>query len=150
MYIYHALVNAPSMIHINLNMIFYTHVEHNPTKTVYIKYYKIIKKLKNTHYTHTRTHARTHTTDCSRNWVLILVRMEILWEEESFQFGFKRCKSLPIIITCMLSTESENSCFKLFKMCNTLWTNYTHQQNWKVFPTFVWIAIYICIPCKVW
>ena len=34
---------------------------------------------------------RTHThTDCSRNWVLILVRMEILWEEESFQFGFKR------------------------------------------------------------
>ena len=35
MYIYHALVNALSahMIHINLNMIFYTHVEHSPTKT---------------------------------------------------------------------------------------------------------------------
>ena len=34
MYIYHALINAPSahMIHINLNMIFYTHVEHSPTK----------------------------------------------------------------------------------------------------------------------
>ena len=32
MYIYHALINAMSthMIHINLNMIFYTHVEHNP------------------------------------------------------------------------------------------------------------------------
>ena len=31
MYIYHALINAPSahMIHINLNMIFYTHVEHS-------------------------------------------------------------------------------------------------------------------------
>ena len=29
------------MIHINLNMIFYTHVEHSPTKTSYIKYYKI-------------------------------------------------------------------------------------------------------------
>ena len=34
MYIYHALVNALSahMIRINLNMIFYTHVEHSPTK----------------------------------------------------------------------------------------------------------------------
>ena len=30
------------MIHINLNMIFYTHVEHSPTKTIYIKYYKQI------------------------------------------------------------------------------------------------------------
>ena len=35
MYIYHALINALSahMIHINLNMIFYTHVKHSPTKT---------------------------------------------------------------------------------------------------------------------
>ena len=43
MYIYHALrlVNALSthMIHINLNMIIYTHVEHSPTKTIYVKYY---------------------------------------------------------------------------------------------------------------
>ena len=40
MYIYHVLINALSarMIHINPNMIFYTHVEHSPTKTVYIKY----------------------------------------------------------------------------------------------------------------
>ena len=32
MYIYHALINALSahMIHINLSMIFYTHVEHSP------------------------------------------------------------------------------------------------------------------------
>ena len=38
MYIYHALINALSahIIHINLNMIFYTHVEHSPTKTIYI------------------------------------------------------------------------------------------------------------------
>ena len=38
MYIYYALINALSahMIHINLNMIFYTHVEHSPTKTIYI------------------------------------------------------------------------------------------------------------------
>ena len=42
MYIYHALINALNahMIHINLNMIFYTHVEHSSTKTIYIKYYK--------------------------------------------------------------------------------------------------------------
>ena len=41
MYSYHALINAMSahMILINLNMIFYTHVEHSPTKTIYIKYY---------------------------------------------------------------------------------------------------------------
>ena len=41
MYIDHALINALSahMIHINLNMISYTHVEHSPTKTIYIKYY---------------------------------------------------------------------------------------------------------------
>ena len=38
---------------------------------------------------HTHTHTHTHT-DCSRNWVLILVGAEILWEEEGFQFGFKR------------------------------------------------------------
>ena len=41
MYIYHALINAlrAHMIHINLNMIFYTHVKHSPTKTIYINYY---------------------------------------------------------------------------------------------------------------
>ena len=40
MYIYHALINALSahIRHINLN-IFYTHVEHSPTKTIYMKYY---------------------------------------------------------------------------------------------------------------
>ena len=45
MYIYHALINALSthMIHINLNMIFYTHVKHSPTKTIYIKYYFFFK-----------------------------------------------------------------------------------------------------------
>ena len=35
------------------------------------------------------THTHAHT-DCSRNWVLIQVRAEILWEEEGFQFGFER------------------------------------------------------------
>ena len=39
MYIYHALINTLSahMIHISLNMIFYTHVEHSPTKTTHTK-----------------------------------------------------------------------------------------------------------------
>ena len=49
MYIYHALINALSahMIYINLNMIFYTHVKHSPTKTIYIKYYLKIKNKNN-------------------------------------------------------------------------------------------------------
>ena len=48
MYIYHALINALSahMIHINLNMIFYTYVEHSLTKTIYIKYYYIYIYIK--------------------------------------------------------------------------------------------------------
>ena len=77
MYIYHALINSLSahVIHINLNMIFYTHVEHSPTKTIYIKYLK--NNNKKNHYKHTHTHTHTHI-DCSRNWVLILIRMEIL------------------------------------------------------------------------
>ena len=65
MYIYHAFINALSahMIHININMIFYTHAEHSPTKTVYIKYYTKTKTKQKMHHTHThaRTHARTHT-----------------------------------------------------------------------------------------
>ena len=54
MYIYHALINALSahMMHINLNMIFYTHVEHNPTKTVYIKYYTETHTHTPVSYTH--------------------------------------------------------------------------------------------------
>ena len=57
MYMHHTLINALSahMIHINLNMIFYMHVEHSPTKTIYIKYYTKTK----THYKHTHTHALT-------------------------------------------------------------------------------------------
>ena len=68
MYIYHALINGlgAHMIHINLNMILCTHVQHSLTKTIYIKYYTE-ETNKHTHYTHThtrthaRTHARTHT-----------------------------------------------------------------------------------------
>ena len=52
MYIYHALINAL----INLNMIFYTHVEHSPTKTIYTKYYV------ETH-THTAMNSDMYDTD---------------------------------------------------------------------------------------
>ena len=40
MYIYHALINALSahIIHINLNAMFYTHVEDSPTETIYIRH----------------------------------------------------------------------------------------------------------------
>ena len=65
MYIYHALMNALSahMIHINLNMVFYTYVEHSPTKTINVKYYTEKQtNIRTTHtHTHARTHARTHT-----------------------------------------------------------------------------------------
>ena len=65
MYIYLALINALSahMIHINLNTIFYTHVEHSPTKTIYIEYY---------------TKTNNNNNNNNNNWVLILVRMEIM------------------------------------------------------------------------
>ena len=67
MYSYHALINTLSahMIHINLNMIFYTHVKHSPTETVYIKYYLIYinNNNKNALQTHTHTHTHTHTND---------------------------------------------------------------------------------------
>ena len=136
------LINALSahMIHINVSTIFYTHIEHSPTRTTYIRYYMETHTHTHTHkhahkhthtltrtHTHTHTHTNTHThthkhthihthtqththtlthtnthtythththththTDCSRNWALTLVGAEILWEEEGFQFGFKR------------------------------------------------------------
>ena len=115
-YIYHVLINALSahMIHINLNMIFYTHVEHSPTKTIYIKYYTPPppkKKQKSTTNIHTHTnvcgrmHARTHN-DCSRNWVLVLVKMEILGEEEGFQFVLP--VSVQFQIPCPLTPNKKN------------------------------------------
>ena len=41
MHIYYVLINTLSahMIQINLDTLFYTHVEHSPTKTIYVKYY---------------------------------------------------------------------------------------------------------------
>ena len=47
MYIYHVLINVlrAHMVHINLNMIFYTHVDHSPTKTIHMKYYNMQKQM---------------------------------------------------------------------------------------------------------
>ena len=66
MYIYHAPVNALSThaIRVNLNTTFYTHVEHSPTKTIYIRYYMEthMHACMHTHtHPHTYTHAHTHT-----------------------------------------------------------------------------------------
>jgi len=63
MHIYHVLTNALSaqMIHINLNMAFYTHVEHSPTKTIYIKYYMEKQTSTRTTHTHACTHAHYQT-----------------------------------------------------------------------------------------
>ena len=93
MYIYHALTNTLSThIHINLNIL-YTHIEHSPTKTAHME--------KQPPYTHTmnsnvydtdlyHTSYMYTRNDCSRNWILILVGAKILWEEEGFQFSFKK------------------------------------------------------------
>ena len=58
LYIYYVLINALSthMIYIDLTMIFYTHVEHSPTKTIYINYLE--------------THTNTTTKYQDENWVL--------------------------------------------------------------------------------
>ena len=86
MYIYHALINTLSVhtTHINLNTIFYTHVQRSPTETIYISYYMETHSHTHTHtHTHKQTRARARTDTrthnvYSRNWVLILVDVEIL------------------------------------------------------------------------
>ena len=77
MYIYRALIDALSanMIHINLNTIFYTHVEHLPKNNLHKVLYGNTYTHTHTHkHAHMHTHTHTHTyNDCSRNWVLIFV-----------------------------------------------------------------------------
>ena len=73
MYIYHVLNKALSahVIHINLNVIFYTHVEHSPAKTIYIKYCKnkITKNTTNTNKSCTAPVA-TGYTNLFQHWVV--------------------------------------------------------------------------------
>ena len=76
MYIYHVLINTLSthMIHINLNMISYTQVEHSPTKTAHQPTQSTIQKY----------NPPPPPPHCSWNWVLILVGVKLLWEEGGF------------------------------------------------------------------
>ena len=95
-----------SNLNMILYMIFYIYTCRAPTKTIYIRYYMKThthtRSCAHTHRhartngrTHTHTHTHTHTqararerahthththvhNDCSRNWVLILVGVEIL------------------------------------------------------------------------
>ena len=89
MYIYHVLINALSthMIDINLNMIFYTHVEHSSTKTIYVKYNmeKQINKHTHTHmHACMRTHTHTHTcTQTNKQTCLIEFKMVSVHSGES-------------------------------------------------------------------
>ena len=97
MYIYHALINALSahMIHINLNMIFYTHVEHSPTETVYIKYY--MEKQTHTLQTHTHTcwQNLVNTGECEKRLARQELRPHLClidegrgWESKSAKYNF--------------------------------------------------------------
>ena len=93
---YHAFINALSSytIHINQNMILSIHVEHSPTKTIYIK--------------HTHTHTHTHTqSDCSRNWVLIL--------------GWKYCEKRKVFSLALKDDGgwAVGLCF----LCKVVWLN---------------------------
>ena len=90
------------MIHINLNMIFYTHVEHSPTETVDKVLYIYFFNKKTTHYKHTHTH--THT-DCSRHCVLIS--------------GWKYCEKRKVFILALKDDRVEQclrSCGSEFQM----------------------------------
>ena len=103
MYIYHALINALSAhkIHINLNMIFYTHVQHSPTETIYIKYYlQHTHTHTHTHTTHTRTHThtlmrtRTHNTHTHTHTQLVQI--------------FHLCKSVEILLVLIFSVDVQH------------------------------------------
>ena len=68
MYIYYALINALNahnhIMHINLNIVFCTHVEDSPTEMVYIRHYMDIHPHTHTHmcsHTHTYTHSMAMT-----------------------------------------------------------------------------------------
>ena len=89
LYIYHALINALGvhMIHIKLNLIFCTHLEHSPTKTTHIKCTE----------THTHTHARTHARTPVKHLLHVIVmptifqalnKLQQLNQNKSFSFIF--------------------------------------------------------------
>ena len=76
MYIYYALINALNahnhIMHINLNIVFYTHVEDSPTKMVYIRHYMDIHP-----HTHTHTCAHTHTHTYTHSMAMTVAEMGV-------------------------------------------------------------------------
>ena len=86
MYIYHVLINAlgAHIIHINLNTIFYKHVEHSPTKTIYIKYYM---------ETHTYTHTMSGAYETDRSKIASPLRL-------------RQQQRIPHLCTCQLGNTS--------------------------------------------
>ena len=83
-YIYLRLINALSthIVQINLNMIFYTHVEHSPIKNNYMKYFTETHRNEFECASHTCTHTHTLTHYyCSRNWVVFITYSQctLLW-----------------------------------------------------------------------
>ena len=91
------------MIRINLNTIFYTHVEHRPTKTIYIKDY--IQKQTHTHM-HAHTHTHTHTR---RKPPLLFYANMGLWFDSMLIFALL----VHLIIFLSKSSQREVPCLLL-------------------------------------
>ena len=58
-------------------MIFYTHVEHSPTKTIYIKHYT--KTKQKTHYKHTHTWQHIQKIQNNTAWLIFLKKKKEAW-----------------------------------------------------------------------
>ena len=89
MYIYHVLINALSanIMYINLNTILYTHIEHSPTKTIYIRYY--METHTHTHNVCTCTHTCTHTHTDTHT-------LTVAQTGYSYQLGWKYCEKRKV------------------------------------------------------
>ena len=79
------------MIHINLNAILYTHIEHSPTKTVYTKYYM---------ETHTHTHQNEfrHVQCCWFAHCLLLVVCVLSTHSSQSNWSWKQSSKWTLFI----------------------------------------------------
>ena len=91
-YIYHALINTPSahMTHINLNIIFCSHVEHGPTKTTHTKPHRERQTTPPPPHTHTRIkttmNSNVYDTDLYHT-PYIKLGIDISWGENTVRRG---------------------------------------------------------------
>ena len=115
MYVYRTLISALSIhiIHINLNMIFYTH--NNLHKVLYRHTHTAmnlnVHDIGQYHTSYMLAHTHTHTDyGCSRNWVLILVGAKVLWVSEEWKV-FNLALKDDRVKQCLRSCGSE------FQMC---------------------------------